>query len=183
MPTENAELFDDYWRAIARTEDFICQYGHTADPFWESRSSVDLLTAYEAVRPTLKAVSRQRMLRNLPGGITPIAADNFHHALVKVLSPPERWFGQIGILDSSEYVALKKKVEDEQFRLVSLTTQLERLSDDTRVVYEAVTPEPQVGDKIAKRVDVHPDNVRRYLSQLKKAGLIQHIPRVGYFRM
>ncbi len=182
MPTELAELFDDYWRAITRAEDFICQYGHDADPSWDCRSNRDLLTAHEALCPILKYVSPRPMIRNLPGGINAFAAENFHYALVMVLNPPERWFGQIGMLDSSEYLALKKDVEEEQSRLVSLVTQLERLSDDVRKVFEAVTSEPLVGDQIARKVDVHPDNVRRHLSLLKKAGLIQHVPRVGYFR-
>ncbi|GAB4150529.1 MAG: hypothetical protein Tsb009_25390 [Planctomycetaceae bacterium] len=178
MQTDHAELFDDYWRTITRTEDFICQYGHTADPFWESRSNVDLLTAYEAVRPFLKDVSCPRVTHHPPGRLPPFAADNVHHALVKVLNPPERWFGQIGILDSDEYLALKKSAESEEL----LSTQLQRLQEAVREVYKAVTFDPLVGDEISKKVDVNPDNVRRYLSQLKKDGLIQHIHRVGYFR-
>ena len=178
MPTTHAELFDDYWRAITRTEEFICQYGHTGDPFWESRSNVDLLTAYEAIRPILKDVSCPRMIHHPPGCVPPFAANNVHHALVTVLKPPERWFGQIGILDSDEYLALKKSAESEEL----LYTQLQRLQEAVREVYKAVTFDPLVGDEISRKVDVNPDNVRRYLSLLKKNGLIQHIHRVGYFR-
>lgn len=178
MTTASPELFDDYWRAISRTEDFICQYGHTADPFWESRSSGDLLTAYESVRPILKDVSCARLIHHPPGCLSPFAADNVHHALVLVLNPPERWFGQIGILDSDEYLALKASTESEEL----LSIQLRKLPDGVRDVYKAVTFDPLVGDEIAGKVDVHKDNVRRYLSQLKKAGLIQHIPGAGYFR-
>jgi predicted transcriptional regulator len=191
MPTENAEVFDDYWRAITRAEDFICQYGHTADPCWETRASNDLQATYETVRPMLAAVSGQRMIYTLPRGLNAFAAENLHHALVMVLNPPERWFGRISILDSSEYHILKGQVEKEERRILAAfeakwptpesCCDSPDLNETELDILEAMDEQPRPWAEIAKRAGYESHTVRRYSKRFQAMGLIKKTRR-GFIR-
>lgn len=179
-----------YWSAINRCEEFIRENGHYPDPHWESRSSKQLELAYKNVKRLLRPISKPRLIREIPGELNPFLADNFHHALILLLSPPHRWFGKIGVLDRKAYQELKRKARSEERDLVkrepltnSTAAAVDALMESERNVYEAVIDSPALGKAIGKKVDVHPDNVRKYLAKLKKLGLIRHIRGKGYVRI
>ena len=182
--------FESYWRAISRCEEFIRENGHYPDPHWKSRSNTQLDLAYKNVKRPLRPISKPRLIRGLPGGLNPFMADNFHQALIHFLSPPHRWFGHMSVLDSKSYVRLKQRAcgeENDLARKVSLknsvATAVNELMESERSVYEAVTKTPALGKTIGNKVDVHPDNVRKYLAKLKQLGLIRHIRGKGYVRI
>jgi hypothetical protein len=178
-----------YWSAINRCEEFIRENGHYLDPHWESRSSNQLELAYKSVKRHLRPISEPRLIRKFPGEVKPFWADNFHHALILLLSPPHRWFGQIGVLDRNAYQQLKRKARSEERDLVkrepltnSIAAAIDELTESERSVYKAVGKRPALGKTIGNKVDVHPDNVRKYLAKLTKLGLIRHIRGKGYAR-
>ena len=114
MNSDNVQRFDEYWRTITRNEDYIRQYGHHKCPYWEDKWHQDLEDAYLQVRPLLASVTERRMFHGLPGGLNPIEAENYHHALVLLLNPPELWFGNLKVLCSPEYLAVKREAENEE---------------------------------------------------------------------
>jgi hypothetical protein len=183
---------NEYWLTITRNEEFINQYGHNAFSGWEDKEHLDLVQAYEGVRPYLESISRKRMFYGLPGELNPFPAENYHHALVLFLSPPERWFGNIGVLTSPEYLALKQGAEKEESECYSHrgrpeepAKQPDDLSPAEQAIYAVIDATPRMGPEIAKRIGtaIDPDNIRRDLSQLKKRGHIGHRHGQGYFRL
>ncbi len=115
-----------YWSAVSQTEEYIQTYGQHSCADWEGRSHQDLVNANLKVQPFLKAVSKRRMFYNLPGNLNSFAAENFHDALIQVLNPPERWFRQLEILSSPEYLALKKGAEDEGIQMFDEHSKLKK---------------------------------------------------------
>lgn len=200
MPRDEIEEFDNFWRVVTQCEEFIDQYGHYADPHWESKSLSnatserefrrrDLLgEAYERVRGLLRAISKHKMVHDLPGGLNPFKADNFHHALILFLSPPERWFGNIGVLHSPEYQVLKRKVEAEQSTIEDMSsTDLTKLASDdlnqTAIeILEAMDATPRTWHVIAQKAGYESATVRKYSTELQEAGLIRKTAR-GFIRV
>jgi len=184
------KAFANYCSAIDRCEEFIRENGHYPDPHWETRSNKHLELAYKNVKRHLRPITEPRLIRKFPGELKPYWADNFHHALILLLSPPHRWFGQIGVLDRRAYQQLKQKARREEKDLLrrkplrsSITAAVDALMESERKVYEAVSDSPALGKAIGKKVGVHPDNVRKYLAKLKNLGLIRHIRGKGYVRI
>lgn len=184
--------FDDYWRTITRNEEFIRQHGHHGCPDWEDKWHQDLDEAYSHVRPLLASVTERRMFHGLPGDLNPFEAENYHHALVLVLNPPERWFGNMGMLRSPEYLALKQGAEGEEKSCQQDRNHkgkpLQRgddMSPGERIVFGVIDETPRQGPEVANRISAKIDaaDIRRYLSQLKKRGYISHLPGKGYYRL
>lgn len=187
--------FDDYWRTITRNEEFIRQHGHHGCPDWEDKWHRDLEEAYSLVRPLLASVTERRMFHALPGDLNPFEAENLHHALVLVLNPPERWFGNVGMLRSPEYLTLKQGAEDEERRLaragqVAAATEdaliddpLEGLNDTAWHILHAMDRKvPRRWGEIGKRAGYSEDKVRQYSTLLQDKQLIKKTPR-GFIRV
>jgi hypothetical protein len=167
--------FDDYWRIISRNEEYLRQYGLNADANWEEKWHQDLEDAYTRVEPQLSSVTRRRMFHDLPGGLNPLDADNFHHALVKLLNPPECWFGRVGVLTSPEYVAIKRGAAEEEKGICLGAIEV---SGPTASVPEATVPE------VARRTKLEVNTVGKQSTFLQKAGIIQKVPkRRGFLRL
>lgn len=181
----------EYWWAITNNEAFIRQYGHNAFPAWEDKEHPDLMQAYERVEPFLKSISRKRMFYGLPGELNPFPAANYHDALVLFLNPPERWFGNIGVLTSPEYLALKRRVVEEESAIAhslaveaSTSSPLDGLSDTVLTILQAIDMKsPFTWDEIATKSGYTHDLVRRYSRRLQEAHLIKKIDRRGFVRL
>lgn len=183
--------FDDYWRTITRNEDFIRQHGHNGCPDWEDKWHQDLEDAYSQVRPLLESVTERRMFHGLPGGLNPIGAENYHQALVLVLNPPEKWFGSVGMLSSPEYLALKRRTEDEERSHAhpvaaveeARANPLDELSDTAMEILRAMDDkEPRRWKEIARLADSSEDKVRHYSTELQNKKFIRKSRR-GFIRI
>lgn len=192
-PMNDADVakFDAYWRTITGNEDFIRQHGHNGCPDWQDKWHHDLEDAYSQVRPLLASATTRQMYRGLPGGLNPIEAENYHHALVLVLNPPEQWFGNLGMLSSPEYLALKRRTEEEEERLhahpvaaveEARANPFDELSDTAMEILQAMDDkEPQRWKEIARRADYSEDKVRQYSTELQNKNCIKKTRR-GFIR-
>lgn len=185
--------FDDYWRTITQNEEFIRQHGHHGCPDWEDKWHQDLEEAYSLVRPSLASATERRMFYGLPGDLNPFEAENYHHALVLVLNPPERWFGSIGILRSQEYLALKEGAVAEECSVartrpivpsvVKLPDLFEGVNDTAWDILHAMDrDEPRRWKEIGKRANYSEDKVRQYSTLLQNKRLIKRTAR-GFIRL
>jgi hypothetical protein len=193
MNSENVQKFDDYWRTITRNEEFIRQYGHHKCPYSEDKWHQDLEDAYLQVRPLLASVTERRMFHGLPGGLNPFEAENYHHALVLILNPPELWFGNLRVLCSPEYLALKQEAENEE-RSVSRTgpgtlsvvtpqDPLESVNETAWDILHAMDQaEPRRWKEIAKEAGYSEEKVRQYSTELQEMQLIRKTSR-GFIRI
>lgn len=193
MNSDNVQKFDDYWRTVTRNEEFIRQYGQHKCPNSEDKWHQDLEDAYLQVRPLLASVTERRMFHGLPGGLNPFEAENYHHALVLILNPPELWFGNLRVLCSPEYLALKEAAENEE-RSVSrtgssalsmATTQdpLEGVNETGWDILQAMDRvEPRRWKEIGTRAGYSEDKVRQYSTELQEMHLIKKTPR-GFVRI
>ncbi len=116
MPPTLAEFmhaFDTYSNHIVRNERDVRENGHRGrlppicfgDP-WDE----DFAAAYQALSPYLSKVCKVRYFAVPPGlafHATPIKAETACEALMIFLNPPEELHGEPGVLDSTEYKALK----------------------------------------------------------------------------
>jgi hypothetical protein len=192
--------FDDYWRIISRNEEYLRQYGLNADANWEEKWHQDLEDAYTRVEPQLSSVTRRRMFHDLPGGLNPLDADNFHHALVKLLNPPECWFGRVGVLTSPEYVAIKRGAAEEEKGIClgaievsgptasvpeATVPTLDDLNTTQRKIVEALDRKaPRKLAEVARRTKLEVNTVGKQSTFLQKAGIIQKVPkRRGFLRL
>lgn len=181
--------FDNYWRTITRNEEFIRQWGHNACPDWEGKWHQDLEDAYSHVRPLLVSVTKRRIFYGLPGDLNPFEAENYHHALMLILNPPERWFGNTGMLRSPEYLALKRRVEEEggspvqQHPAIAAAAKLsadnlEGLNQTELKVLKAIDAEkPQTWEEIGKRAGCSADSARKCSTKMQDAKLIRKTTR------
>lgn len=186
---------DEYWRAITRNEEFIQQWGHNPRPELEGRWHQDLEDAYSQVRPAISSVSRPRMFHGLPGGLNPLVAENAHQALMLVLNPPERWFGSVGMLNSPEYLELKRAVTAEENAVATSsqnhgssdadTAPLEGLNDTAIALLQAMNrQEPRTWREIAQKSGYAHDVVRRYSTSFQRKKLIKNIGnKRGFVRL
>ncbi|MCX7397429.1 MAG: hypothetical protein NT138_07075 [Planctomycetales bacterium] len=200
MADSDIEAFDDYWRIILRNEEYLRQWGHNARPTRELELHQDLEDAYTRVQPLLSSVTRQRLFPDLPFGHHPFAADNFHHALVKLLNPPENWFERVGVLTSPEYFAIKQGAVDEEkviclgaiavsgpTALVPEATvpTLDDLNTTQRKIVKALDPKvPRTWADVARRTKLEVNTVCKQSRFLQDAGMIQKVPkRRGFLRL
>ncbi|RLS54458.1 MAG: hypothetical protein DWH91_11765, partial [Planctomycetota bacterium] len=185
--------FDEYWRAITRNEEFIQQWGHNPRPELEGRWHQDLEDAYSQVRPALSSVSRPRMFHGLPGGLNPLVAENAHQALMLVLNPPQRWFGNVGVLLSPEYLDMKREAENEERSVaetgpadpavVTSPDLLEGVNDTAWDILHAMDRiEPRRWKEIGTRAGYSEEKVRQYSTELQERQLIKKTPR-GFIRI
>lgn len=185
--------FDDYWRTITRNEEFVRQHGHHGCPDWEDKWHQDLDEAYSHVRPLLASVTERRMFHGLPGDLNPFEAENYHHALVLVLNPPERWFGNMGMLRSQEYLALKQGAAAEECSVARTRPVIpsvfhspdpfEGVNDTAWDILHAMDRvEPRRWKEIGKRAGYSEDKVRQYSTLLQEKGLIKRTAR-GFIRL
>jgi hypothetical protein len=193
MNDSDVMKFDNYWRTITRNEEFIRQHGHRGCPDWEDKWHQDLEDAYLAVRPLLAEVTEQRMFYDLPCNLNPLEAENYHHALVIILNPPEFWFGNLGVLRSPEYLALKREAENEERSVTrtSLVTPpvctspdlLEGLNDTAWEILHAIDRvEPRRWKEIGRLAGYSEDKVRQYSTELQEKQFIKKTPR-GFVRL
>jgi hypothetical protein len=136
--------------------------------------------AYVRVRPFMTSMIRPRMFGDLPGELNSFDAENYHHALVLFLNPPERWFRQIAMLGSPPYLALKKAVEEEDAVINSLQLplnvererpDLSSLKDAELAILKAmdgIGGTPRSWKKIALESCYEHDVVRRYSASLQE---------------
>lgn len=77
-----------------------------ADDRWD----FELEDVYDAIHPLLVCLSRPRIFMAVSSLVNrqgPFKADNAHLALMFVLNPPEALFGNAGLLESDDYIALR----------------------------------------------------------------------------
>lgn len=193
MDSDAVQRFDNYWRTITRNEEFIQQWGHNLRTDWRDRWHQDLEDAYLLVRPLLVPVTRSRMFHQLPGGINPFEAENYHHALMLLLNPPERWFENVGVLRSPEYVALKREAENEELlatgtglaapAMVTSPGLFDGVNDTAWDILQAMDRiEPRRWAEIGSRAGYSEDKVRQYSTFLQGQGLIKKTAR-GFIRL
>ena len=176
------------------------QWGHNARPTRELELHQDLEDAYTRVQPLLSSVTRQRLFADLPFGHHPFAADNFHHALVKLLNPPENWFERVGVLTSPEYVAIKRgAVEEEKGISIgaievsgptasvpeSTVLTLDDLNTTQRKIVKALDRKaPRTWVDVARRTRLELNTVCKQSAFLQKEGMIGKVPkRRGFLRL
>lgn len=184
MIDSDVEAFHDYWQIILRNEEYLRQWGHNARPTRELELHQDLEDAYTRVQSLLSSVTRHRLFTDLPFDHHPFAAENFHHALVKLLNPPENWFERVGVLTSPEYVAIKRgAVEEEkgieQSNLVAL---LKKLTSFQMNILKAMDDQPKTWSEIAGKAELDHDDVRKHSTFLKTHKLIEKTGR-GFIRI
>ena len=111
--------FEKFWDFVAACERNYRTEGHTG--FYPPDMVGDFCIAefhdvYDQIHPWLKKFHKRRMfslpvcLRHHPG---PITAETGHQALLFFLNPPEALHGELGVLDSAEYLEMKKIACDE----------------------------------------------------------------------
>lgn len=117
MKTKAADFtsaFDTFWTHVERAERDIHENGHLGrlppichgDP-WDD----EFAAAYDAVRPYLTKFQKERYYP-VPPGLAfrpgPIKAETAHQALMFFLNRPDELHGEKGVLDSTEYKAIKE---------------------------------------------------------------------------
>ncbi|WP_437202107.1 hypothetical protein [Planctomicrobium sp. SH664] len=186
--------FDDYWRTITRNEEFIKEHAHHGCPDWQDTWHKDLEDAYHQVKPLLESVTARRVYCDLPGDLTSIDAENYHHALVLVLNPPERWFGNMAVLRSPKYLELKRAAAEEERTVArsfptersteAVPSLLERLNDTAITLLESMDLQAPLSLKeVADRAGYTYDVVRRYSKPLQEAKLIKKVGQRGFVRL
>ena len=194
MDDASVAALDDFWRTISRKEEFICQYGHYGCPDWDDKWHLDLEDAYSRVRPLLNSMTWRRMFHRPPGDLNPFDAENYHHALVKFLNPPERWFGNVGVLHCQGYLAWKRAAEEEESAVAqssaadaiaeAITSPLDDLSLTEITILKAIDLQmPRYWKEIARRAKCSHDVVRRYSTSLQMAKLIKKVGTRGFVRL
>jgi hypothetical protein len=117
MATRNRKFiaaFESFWRFVARAEQDIRENEHRGrippDSFgnpWDE----EFAAAYEAVQPHLKKFRKVRFFK-VPAGLAfvpgPFTAETGHQALMFFLNPSEQLYGERGVLDTPEYLAIKE---------------------------------------------------------------------------
>ena len=174
MTDADVEAFDDYWRIILRNEEYVRQWGHNPRPARVLELHQDLEDAYTRVQPLLSSVIRQRLFSDLPFGHHPFAADNFHHALVKLLNPPENWFERVGVLTSPEYLAIKQGAADEEKGIeeANISAVLTNLTGFQMAILGVMNDQPMYWKEIARIADLDETEVRRQSKFFQNHNLI-----------
>ena len=200
MSDSEVDAFDDYWRTISLNEEYIRQWGHNSCPTWEDKWHQDLEDAYTRIQPLLSSVMRRRMFHDLPGDLNPIVADNFHHALVTLLNPPERWLGSVGVLKSPEYVAIKQGAKEEEKSIsigalevtgstasvpeAKVLTLADLNKTQMKIVKALDRKSPRTWTEVAARTKLRENTVGKQSRFLKNAGMIAKVPnRHGFLRL
>lgn len=194
MNDADVEALDDFWRTISRNEEFIRLHGHHGCPDWENKWHQDLEDAYARIRPLLSSVTQRQIFHGLPGNLNPFDAENYHHALIKFLNPPERWFGNVGVLGSAEYLMLKRAAEEEETAVAqfshadvtaeSATSSLEDLNDTAITILESMDlQQPRTWKEIADQSGYPYDVVRRYSKKLQESKRVKKIGQRGFVRL
>jgi hypothetical protein len=107
--------FDRFWSFVARAEQDIRENEHRGrippDSFGDPWDE-EFAAAYEAIQPHLKKFRKARFFK-VPAGLAfftgPFTAETAHQALMFYLNPPKELYGERGVLDLPEYVAIKEQ--------------------------------------------------------------------------
>lgn len=109
------DVFDVFWGHVQEAERNVRENGHRGrlppdcygDP-WDE----DFAAAFEAVKRYVRKFRRDRFFP-VPAGLAfrpgPIRAETAHQALMFFLNRPEELHGEMGVLDSPEYLAIKSE--------------------------------------------------------------------------
>jgi hypothetical protein len=188
MDTTISETFDEFWRYVARMEDYIRQYGAIGfrpDDLdrWDEHFAELYNTIAPAFRTLPQGVANHRLFILPPGlpGANSVMADNAHQALMWELNPPERFFGAIDALQSAEHREVKRAAQQE-LRLLGLTSDTADLNDSERHVLTVIDDSPKLAREIADETGYADDSVRHILARLRKSGRITNVPKKGYVR-
>jgi hypothetical protein len=113
------DSFDNFWAFVSKAEHDIRQNGHLGRMPPDSHDDpVDdaFAAAYETIQPHLKKFRRERYF-TIPVGLAlasrPFSAETAHQALMFFLDPPKDLYGEKGVLDSPEYLAIKESAMQE----------------------------------------------------------------------
>lgn len=138
------DVFEIFWDHVRRAEEIIRQYGHLGrlppmchgDP-WDE----DFAKAYDGIRRYLRKFQRDQSFRvpaDLAFRVGPLRAETAHQALMFFLNKPEELHGEPGVLDSTEYLAIKSDAmreysERDKSRAVWSTPTRSRGEEDARI--------------------------------------------------
>lgn len=131
--------------------------------------------AYLGIRPHLK---KYRSLKTfpVPSGVmalpSPIQAENAHQALMYFLNPGIHLSGEIGVLDSREYLSIESKAMDEEQRLddksiVPKSSEIQKeLADLASTLFEAAeTGQPLKKQELADKLEWDMNKVGRRMER------------------
>ncbi len=180
--TQFISKFSQFWDMVTTNENFIRDYGNRPRPDTERLWHQDIEDAYQKLAECLTSVSEKRLFGDLPCGLNPFPADNAHQALAYLLNPPERWFGDIGVLESIAYLRLKDQVKHEQECVINMQRTAETsLTECQQKILDALTSMPQTWDQIYRKIDFDYNSVRRSGAALVKSGHVVKLKQ-GFVR-
>lgn len=127
MTTMQSKSFGFFWTLVRQIEHRVRENGHQirrrdVDGIW----NWEFEDAYEAVHPSLVCISRTRLFNgvsSMPHRRGPFEADDAHQALMFQLNPEEALYGDLSLLESTEYLDLRKQAEAE----VELLAKMDRI--------------------------------------------------------
>ena len=113
-----------FWSLVRQIERRILESSHRPcpleiDDLWNS----EFEDVYEAIHPLLVCISWSQLFNrvsSLPHLRGPFEAENAHQALMFQLNPEEAMYGDISLLETKEYVALRKLAEAEAEQLANM---------------------------------------------------------------
>ncbi len=116
---EFIDSFDKFWNFVAKAEQDIQQNGHLGrmppdshDDPWDD----EFAAAYDVVEPQLQKFRETRFFK-VPAGLAfvpgPFTAETAHQALMFFLNPSTQLYGELGVLDTPEYLAIKESAMQE----------------------------------------------------------------------
>jgi hypothetical protein len=112
----------------------------------------------------------------------PIEASNPVEAWMFILNPADTASGELGFLETAEYLAIKQQA----LRLLDLLANPPVESTHTGVqskILAVMKATPQTSKQISPQIGCEEQTVRKYLPRLAEEGLIFRAPRGGYYRM
>lgn len=149
-----------FWSFVATFELDIRQNGHRGrmppcclDDPWDE----EFAQAYELLAQHLKRFRRLRYFK-VPAGLAffqlPLWAETAHQALMFFLNPAFGLYGEMGVLDSPEYIAIKEAAmaELEQHQAAQLKAKAKpKCSKDSRILVELIELKGHLRDDLIRR--------------------------------
>jgi len=113
------QLFEEFWDHVRRAESDIELYGHLGSPppdDYGDPGDSDFTESYERIKPLLRP-KQAKYLFVPPEGLwwrrIPFESKTAHEGLMWFLNPTKEVYGSPGVLQTSEYRALKKAAMEE----------------------------------------------------------------------
>ena len=120
MKQDETQLFEAFWDFVRRAEADIAINGHKGcpppDPVGDPWDD-EFAAAYKAITPFLRRLQKKQVFPpplGMPWRAKPIATDTAHQALMEFLNPTKEVFGHPGVLETSEYLAIKAAAIEER---------------------------------------------------------------------